>query len=241
MGTGSDVMVIEGTDKADMKRILRLIRQMNDVEFVEEDVMMQHYLTPNDPLFQNQNHYFDQSTSINAPDAWDKATGEAVVVAVIDTGYRPHVDLAANILPRYDFISDPQIANDGNGRGSDARDAGDATSANEFGAGQPARSSSWHGTHVFGTIAAVTNNGEGVAGVACDAKVVPVRVLGRCGGFTSDIADGMLWASGAAVPGVPNNQNPAQVINMSLGGSGSCSQTYVNAINTARSNGTGGF
>ena len=158
------------------------------------------------------------------------------MVAVLDTGYRPHVDLNANILPGYDMISNLSVANDGGGRDSDARDPGDAVAAGECG-NNGAQGSSWHGTHVAGTVAAVTNNGEGVAGVAYGAKVVPVRVLGKCGGLTSDIADGIIWASGGSVSGIPANSNPADVINMSLGGSGSCSSTTQNAINTARSNG----
>src|SRR5690606_15989838 len=112
--------------------------------------------------------------------------------------------------------------------------------AGACGGGYPAQdqSSSWHGTHVAGTIAAVTNNNSGVAGVAFDAGIVPVRVLGRCGGTTADIADGIIWASGGNVSGVPGNANPADVINMSLGGQGSCSSTTQQAINVARGNGS---
>ncbi|MEM1439610.1 MAG: S8 family peptidase, partial [Pseudomonadota bacterium] len=125
-----------------------------------------------------------------------------------------------------------------NGRDSDASDPGDASSAGQCGPGQPARSSSWHGTHVAGTVAAVTNNGTGVAGVAYGAKIVPLRALGRCGGYTSDIADSIIWASGGSVAGTPANANPADVINMSLGGGGACSTTTQSAINTARANGS---
>jgi serine protease len=110
--------------------------------------------------------------------------------------------------------------------------------AGECGSGQPAENSSWHGTHVAGTIAALTNNGTGVAGIAYGAKVVPVRVLGKCGGYTSDIADGIIWASGGTVSGVPNIAARAQVINMSLGGGGACDTTTQNAINSARTRGT---
>jgi serine protease len=138
----------------------------------------------------------------------------------------------------YDFISDAAIANDGGGRDADATDPGDWTAANECAAGEPASNSSWHGTHVAGTIAAKTNNGVGVAGVAYNAKIVPVRVLGKCGGYTSDIADAIIWASGGTVTGVPANANVAKVINMSLGGGGACDTTTQNAINSARSRGT---
>jgi serine protease len=131
------------------------------------------------------------------------------------------------------------MAADGTGRDSDASDNGDSTIAGQCGGGMPAQdqASSWHGTHVAGTIAARTNNGVGVAGVAYGAKVVPVRVLGKCGGYTSDIADAMIWASGGAVTGAPVNANKARVLNLSLGGSGACDTTTQNAINSARSRG----
>ncbi|CAM5225393.1 S8 family peptidase [Alishewanella longhuensis] len=219
--------------------LLRQLAMDDEVEFVEEDQLLQPTLTPNDTLYTNQWHYYENVGGIRAPAAWDKATGQGVVVAVLDTGYRPHPDLNANLLPGYDMISDAFIGNDGNGRDNDARDPGDWTNAGECGNGQPTsfRASSWHGTHVAGTIAAVSNNNTGVAGVAFNAKIVPVRVLGKCGGYTSDIADGIIWAAGGTVSGVPANPNPASVINMSLGGSGSCSTTTQNAINQARSRG----
>ncbi|KAG0750931.1 hypothetical protein G6F24_014800 [Rhizopus arrhizus] len=130
------------------------------------------------------------------------------------------------------------MARDGGGRDSNPNDEGDWYGANECGPGIPASNSSWHGTHVAGTVAAVTNNSTGVAGTAFNAKVVPVRVLGKCGGYTSDIADAIVWASGGTVSGVPANANPAEVINLSLGGGGSCSATYQNAINGAVGRGT---
>ena len=236
-GLESDVFEVEDASSNEMKDMMNEISQMSDVLYVEEDKLMQHQFQPNDPRYSDQRHYFEQGTSINVEPAWDKATGQGVVVAVIDTGYRPHADLAGNILPGYDMISDTSISNDGDGRDSDARDTGDWTVDNQCQQGRAGTNSSWHGTHVSGTVAAVTDNGRDVAGVAFNAKVVPVRALGMCGGFTSDIADGIIWASGGSVSGVPNNANPAQVINMSLGGGGTCSQTYINAINTARANG----
>lgn len=225
--------------KQDTQRMLELLAQDDDIELVEEDVMLQPTATPNDTQYSSQWHYYESTGGLRAPAAWDNATGQGVVVAVLDTGYRPHADLNANILPGYDMISDSFVGNDGNGRDSDARDPGDWTNTGECGNGQPTsfRASSWHGTHVAGTVAAVTNNNTGVAGVAYNAKIVPVRVLGKCGGYTSDIADGIIWASGGTVSGVSANANPADVINMSLGGGGACSSTTQNAINTARNNG----
>ena len=210
-----------------------------NVEYAEPDRIMRRTLTPNDTRYSEQWHYFESAGGINAPTAWDKSTGAGAVVAVIDTGYRPHADLAANILPGYDFIGDTFVANDGNGRDNDARDPGDWINAGECAPGDPAafEASSWHGTHVAGTIAAVTNNSSGVAGVAFGAKVVPARVLGKCGGYTSDIADAIIWSSGGSVSGVPANANPAKVLSISLGGSGACDTTTQNAINSARSRG----
>ncbi|MFT6790255.1 MAG: serine protease [Pseudoalteromonas rhizosphaerae] len=220
------------------QQYMQEVMASGNVEYIEIDQMLKPFATPNDPRYDDQWHYYEQAGGLNLPTAWDTATGSGVTVAVLDTGYRPHIDLNANILPGYDMISDTFVANDGGARDSDARDPGDAVSAGECGNNNSAQGSSWHGTHVAGTVAAVTNNGEGVAGVAYDAKVVPVRVLGKCGGLTSDIADGIIWASGGSVSGVPANANPADVINMSLGGSGSCSSTTQNAINQARNNGT---
>ena len=211
-----------------------------NVEYAEPDLILRKTFTPNDTRYNEQWHYFEATGGINLTSAWDKATGAGVVTAVIDTGYRPHADLNANILPGYDFISDTFVANDGNGRDSDASDPGDWLNPGECGGGDPAvfEASSWHGTHVAGTIAAVTNNSNGVAGVAFGAKVVPARVLGKCGGYTSDIADAIIWTSGGSVSGVPANANPAKVLNISLGGSGSCGATTQNAINSARSRGS---
>lgn len=136
----------------------------------------------------------------------------------------------ANILPQHDFISYATAANDGDGRDGDARDPGDWVLASKTWCPNRPRNSNWDGTHVSGTVAATTNNGIGVAGIARDASIVPVRVRGKCGGALSDIADGMRWAAGFTVPGEPANLNPENVVNMSLGGGGSCGLTYQNAI-----------
>ena len=221
-----------------LRRLAREIAQADSaVEYAEPDLILQKQLVPNDASYLSQWAYYEPTAGINLPAAWDKTRGAGVVVAVVDTGYRPHVDLAANIVGGYDFISNSTVGNDGTARDADARDPGDGVAAGECGSGQPAQPSSWHGTHVAGTIAALTNNGSGVAGVAWGAKVLPVRVLGKCGGYTSDIADGLIWAAGGTVSGASANAYPARVINLSLGGSGSCSTTMQNAINTARSRG----
>ena len=211
------------------------------VEYAEPDLLMLPQAVPNDPRYGEQWHYYEANGGLNLPNAWDHTQGIGAVVAVLDTGYRNHEDLAANLLPGYDFVSDLSMANDGNGRDADAQDPGDQMNAGECGGGYPEQdmASSWHGTHVAGTVAAVSNNGIGVAGVAGEAKVIPVRVLGKCGGYTSDIADAIMWSAGYSVSGVPDNANPADVINLSLGGGApaSCTMTYSNAIQAARTAG----
>jgi serine protease len=211
--------------------IARKLALLPDVEYAEPDYMMRPMLTPDDPSYTAQWHYFGPQ-GINAPAAWDITTGSATVrVAVIDTGITDHPDLAGRWVGGYDFIADVPTANDGNGRDSDPHDPGDWVTANMCGIGQPAESSSWHGTHVAGTIGAASNNGLGVAGINWVSPIVPIRVLGRCGGFTSDIVDGMRWSAGLTVAGVPANTNPAKILNLSLGGSGACGSSYQNAIN----------
>ncbi|MFC9684933.1 S8 family serine peptidase [Streptomyces sp. NPDC056948] len=195
-------------------------------------------VTPNDTDYSKQWDLFESTAGMNVPAAWDTTTGSGVTVAVIDTGYVTHSDLAANIVGGYDFISDTAVSVDGNGRDSNPADPGDWYNADECGQGIPASSSSWHGTHVAGTIAAATHNGKGVAGIAYGAKISPVRVLGKCGGYDSDIIDAITWASGGTVSGVPANTNVAKVINMSLGGGGACSTATQSAITGAVNRGT---
>lgn len=235
----ADVMQLDKRLTLEQVRALAAELKAGDasIEYAEPDRLVQALLTPNDPLYTQQWSYFDATGGINLPTAWDRTQGAGVVVAVLDTGVRPHADLAPNLLAGYDFIVDPLISNDGTGRDADASDPGDAVAAGYCQSGSPAANSSWHGTHVAGTIAAATGNGAGVAGVAWGAKVLPVRILGRCGGYTSDMADGIVWSAGGAVSGVPANAHPARVINLSLGGMGACDTTSQNAINAARARG----
>ncbi|MCU0920034.1 MAG: S8 family peptidase [Burkholderiaceae bacterium] len=170
-------------------------------------------------------------SAVNAQAAWERITGSAnVVVAVLDTGVlADHLDLSGQVLAGHDMVSDRPTANDGDGRDADASDPGDWVTSAENSARSDdfyncgTANSSWHGTKIAGLIGAAANNGQGMAGTAFGVKILPVRVLGKCGGFDSDIQAGMRWAAGLSVPGLPLNRNRAQVINLSLGGSGSCS------------------
>lgn len=181
---------------------------------------------PNDASYAVQWHY----PSMSLPAAWDVTQGaSSVVVAVLDTGRTQHPDLDPRTVAGIDMISDKAVAGDGNGRDDDETDEGGDS---------PGGRSSWHGTHVAGTIGAASNNKTGVAGVDWNARIQHVRVLGRGGGSSFDIAAGIEWASGGDVPGVRKNATPASVINMSLGGTGSASPVYQEPIDEAVKRGT---
>jgi serine protease len=193
-------------------------------------------------------------SAIDAQTGWSTTEGSAgVVIAQLDTGVRfDHADLlraqaGGRLLPGYDFISaDPGssgaptylTANDGDGWDADPSDPGDWISSSDttnpyFASNCPkVTNSSWHGTRTAGIMAALTNNGFGVAGITWKTWILPVRVLGKCGGYDSDIVAGMQWAAGIHVAGVPDNPYPAQIENMSLGGAESCPSVYSNVIPT---------
>ncbi|WP_175805459.1 S8 family peptidase [Burkholderia ambifaria] len=217
-----------------------------DVDYAEPDHPMRIRDTPSDPSYSQQWYLSDASVGINTPPAWTRTKGSpTVVTAVLDTGYRPHPDLVGNLLPGYNFISNINTSNNSQTRGTDASDPGDWVTQQELDdangpyyhcASEPS-TSSWHGTRVMGVIGANANNGIGVAGVSWLGRILPVRVLGKCGGKTSDIADAMRWAAGIPVAGVATNPNPAKVINLSLGGVGACSATFQQAIDDVNAKG----
>lgn len=241
MGNGAQVMEVEDVrSSAELQAVADQLAQNPYVEYAEPDYVLTTQAEPTDPLFADQWSLYEATGGIRLPAALDDSDGSGVVVAVVDTGVLPHVDLVGNLLPGYDFVSVELMSNDGDGRDADATDPGDAVSANECGiAPDQDQASSWHGTHVAGIIAAKGNNGEGISGIAPEAKILPVRTLGKCGGLTSDIVDGMLWAAGFSIDGVPDNPNPAKVINMSLGSAQplSCLATYRDAIEQIRAAG----
>lgn len=167
--------------------------------------------------------------AIDAVTAWDRTLGDAsVTVAVLDTGVRPdHPDLAGKLQPGHDFVSGTD--NTPKDSDSDPSDPGDYNTTSEC----ELSDSSWHGTQTAGLIGAATNNGIGMAGAGRNVMVLPVRVLGRCGGYDDDIIAGMRWAAGLAVSGVSGvtaNAFPAKVLNMSLGSPGACTPPYVQVL-----------
>jgi serine protease len=249
MSGGADVLRLPYPMNA--TEVATFVEKLNadpNVEYAEVDRIMRPLLVPTDPRYIDQWHYKEPNPAtdnepggINLPGAWDITTGgTGVVIAVVDTGILPgHTDFSGRTVPGYDFVSDTVIANDGGGRDSDPTDPGDWVTAGESADatsilfGCPIGNSSWHGTHVAGTTGAAANNGAGGVGVNWVSKILPVRVLGKCGGFLSDIVDGMLWAAGLADSGLPDNlvnANPADVLNLSLGGPGACGTTEQNAI-----------
>lgn len=226
-----------------------------DIEYAEPDYrkfpMGVFVGTPNDPHYPTMWNLKDPASQTaspwggpqggggaNLPGAWAMTTGDpSLVVAVLDTGILAgHEDLVGRTVPGYDFLSSPVTANDGDGRDANPADPGDCTDA-------ALCSSSFHGTHVAGTIGAASNNGLGVTGVNWASKLQSVRVLGVGGGPDSDIADAIRWAAGLPTsdgvtpwPQGPN-PTPARVLNLSLGGAGACGLTLQSAINAAVGNG----
>ena len=205
---------------------------------------------PDDPLWALQWHFRDKGTAdgrtaggAGFESFWNRQgiTGsDGIVVAVVDTGLQmSHPDIAGspNIMPGYDMVSDPRMGNDGDGRDTDPNDPGDLCDPTK-----PGATDSFHGTHVAGTIgAAATNNGSGVAGGAWNVRIVPVRALGKCGGRLSDINDAIRWAAGLVPAEVSDennvwtevwNDNPADIINLSIGLLGTCPASLQDAIDS---------
>ncbi len=231
---------------APLENALRRIRLHPDVAWAEPDVLVPRLQAaptpPNDPLFGHQWHLHAPDlaaanrSGMNLPAAWAQLPGGSpAVVAVVDSGLRfDHPDLAGRAVPGHDFVSELSVANDGDGRDADASDPGDWVTTqdiqNPLFAGCEVADSSWHGTFIAGQIAAATNNGAGVAGLNGAARVLPVRVSGKCGAVLSDLLDGLRWAAGLPVAGVPANPHPARVINLSFGGDAPCTPAYQGTI-----------
>lgn len=268
---GAHIVILQGPpDKQTIDRAIINIRRLSNVEYAEEDRILSTQTIPNDASYANLWDMQPLSTvATPAPGgtgnygadfetAWNINAGSGVIVAVVDTGITPHVDIGTvspatgNLVsPGYDFITDCRIRGTcpvsttypSTSPSANATDLGDFISVQDitdnpvlFPPPPPPAvpvqtNSSWHGTHVSGTIAALGQNSIGVIGGAYSARILPVRVLGKGGGYVSDIAEGIRWA--ANVHATIANPNPAKVINLSLGGEGTCSISAQGAIDAA--------
>lgn len=235
LSDGVVVQFDQPVEQAAFGEVITTIESLDGIEFVEPDSRRWISDAPDDALYTSQwslNSVYgaDPVEGIDVEAAWTVTPGSNVgVVAVIDTGIQPHPDIISRLTSGADLITSPNVSNDGDGRDSDNTDPGDACGG---------VTSSWHGLHVAGTIGATSNNGLGIAGVDQRARVLPVRAIGTCGGWASDVADAIRWAAGLPVPGVPLNPTPAKVVNLSLGGAGMCSLIEQSAIDAAVGAGT---
>ena len=239
--------------------MVELLRASGEFEYVEKDFIFDHQFArrpvtvplpaafgPDDTLWELQWNFLNNGTEAGESaggagfvDFWSRSgiTGSTeVTVAVVDTGLalsHPDIVGSPNIAPGWDMVSDPVMGNDGDGRDNDPNDPGDLCNPNV-----PFAQDSFHGTHVAGTIgAAASNNGAGIAGGAWDVTIVPVRALGKCGGRLSDIIAGIRWAGGTipAIDGLGNevwNENPADIINLSIGLFQTCPASLQDAIDS---------
>ena len=219
-------------------RLAELLAAQPGIASAQPDKRMYPALVPNDPDYlpganafvdPGQWYLFEDTAGIRMPSAWDRETGSSsVVIAQLDTGIVAHRDLnPLRLLAGYDFITDLDTANDGDGRDADPTDPGDWAEPADpcYDPDNPAlNESSWHGLSVAGVMVAEADNLTDIAGIDFAARLLPLRVLGTCGGGLSDVADAIRWAVGLPVAGVPAvNPSPAKVINLSLSGAGICS------------------
>lgn len=222
----SDGLECESTELCEKIDTLHRVKQLHQQGIEAElNYIYKVFRTPNDSFYRYQWNY----NIMNLPGAWDITRGSSnVVVAVIDTGVLPnHPDLQGKLIGGYDFISDSNTALDGNGLDSDPTDPGDQISGKN--------NSSFHGTHVTGTIAAITDNNQGIASVGWLTRVMPLRVLGRGGdGSDYDIEQAILYAAGLSNSSGTTPSKTADIINLSLGGpaiSNGLQQAIIKAYN----------
>jgi|CXWL01.1.fsa_nt_gi serine protease len=247
-----------GLAPAEAERLAERLRRSPEVDWVALNVREQRLQVSSDPYAAQQwwlqpagggnaNALADRLRGVPGfVGAWQSGIpgatgGAAAIVAVLDTGITAHPDLAGRTLPGYDFVSELHFAGDGDGRDNDPTDPGDWVSASDRAdtrfADCELSKSTWHGTIVAGIIAAATDNGVGVAGINQQGRVLPVRVAGKCGATVADIVDGMRWAAGLPVAGVPTNPNPARIVNISFGGSAACGLAYQTTVDELRAHG----
>lgn len=210
--------------KSQTLRELKQLRRDPQVAWVDVNRIMHASAVPNDPYYAYQRWHYEQ---ISLPDAWNVTKGSSgVIVAVVDTGVRPHAELASRLVYPYDFAT--VSPGDGDGDDSDANDPGEAVG----------NGLSFHGTHVAGTIGAAGNNGAGVTGVAWNVRIMPVRALGTYGaGSSTDVIEAIRYAAGLSNRSGTVPAQRADIINLSLGATGSCPTAYSNVISAVRAAG----
>ncbi|HEY6132396.1 MAG TPA: S8 family serine peptidase [Rubrivivax sp.] len=247
--------------RAEARVAVQRIAARPDVDWVEVNSRERRLQLPNDPYFADGSQWWLRAAGGSdanvladrrrgAPglvSAWQQTggTGAAtVVVAVLDTGITAHPDIdTSRLLPGYDFVHDSAFSNDGDGRDGDPSDSGDFVSPADLArpafidAGCVEEASSWHGTSIAGIVAGATDNARGAAAINWHARVLPVRVAGKCGADIADIVDGMRWAAGLPVAGVPANPNPARIVNISFGGGNPCGAAYQTAVDELKAAG----
>ena len=248
-GLGFDNVVLVTTNRdlteSEAKKFMEALAADIRVEHVEADQWIAPMAAPNDELYPKQwalhdveYEPIDGTWSSDFDRAWELGfDGSDQTIAIVDTGQVKHPDLDSKTVQGWDMISDPSLkfGADGDGRDNDPTDEGMYRTGSE-GCGVEI-DSTWHGTHVAGIAGAATNNSEGMSGAAPGANLLPVRVMGKCGGTLADFAAAIVWASGGEVQGAETNRNPAGIINMSLGTQSRCNATFSDAIATARANG----
>jgi len=239
-GNGMVLRLPESVSLQEAQAIAAQLVANGSATSAQADKRMYPALVPFDPEYlpgavdSGQWSLFEDAGGIRMQTAWDRETGSAAgIIAQLDTGILPHRDLnPARILAGYDFITDIATANDGDARDPDPTDPGDATVDDECEPGMPGEDSSWHGLSVASIMVAESDNGINMAGIDFATRLLPVRVLGKCGGSVSDVADAIRWAAGFTVDGIPN-LTPARILNLSLSGDGACTPEEQAAINDA--------
>ncbi len=221
--SGTHLLSVEENERRETLWAIKALQRRSDIEHAEPNYLRQGNVQPNDLLYEEQWNY----PQIRLPETWDVTTGSADVrIAILDTGILSnHPDLQSQIVDGYDMISDSDNARDGDGIDADAEDSGDL--------GLSDGSSSFHGSHVAGIVAAASNNSIGMAGIAWQSKIMPLRVLGRYGGTSFDLIQAIRYAAGLSNSSDTVPSQPADIINMSLGGGG-FSASEADALDAAR-------